>query len=177
MLDLLVSCLCRTSIIARDHTMLQSLIYNFTILTTFMFFGNILWGKWQERYPKKNWETKFLLGIILGLFGIVLMYSGFYTGHSAYVDFRQIPILLSVYMGGWVSGSIAAVLILIYRLFFLNGLNLASILGAVNILVTLGFCILLLRRRKLSLPSWCWALACSAVSSVVIFILILQEDR
>lgn len=156
--------------------MLQSLIYNFTILTTFMFFGNIIWGKWQERYAKNGWITRLLLGLILGLFGIVLMYSGFYSGQSAYVDFRQLPILLSVYMGGWVSGSIAGVLILIYRLFFLNGLNFASILGAVNILVTLGICILLLRRRKLSLPRWSWTLVCSAVSSVIVFYVLLQDN-
>ena len=161
--------------IERERNMLESLFYNFTILTTFLFFGNIVWGIWQQKYPKKEWETEVLLGFILGVFGIILMYSGFYSGQTAYVDFRQLPILVSVYMGGWLSGLISAVMILIYRLFFLNGLHLASILGAVNILITFLFSILLIQRRKLSLLRWGWALACSACSSVILIYVIFQE--
>lgn len=156
--------------------MLESLIYNFTILTTFMFFGNIVWGIWQEKYPNREWRTRALLGAILGVFGIILMYSGVNGEQTAYVDFRQLPILVSVYMGGWISGSISAALILVYRLFFLNGVSFVSIWGAVNILLTFLFCILLIRRRKVSLPRWLGTLVCSACSSIVAFYAVLQDN-
>lgn len=156
--------------------MVESLIYNFTILTTFLFFGNIIWGTWQQKQPKKEWETKVLLGFVLGLFGIILMHSGFYSGEMAYIDFRQLPILVSVYMGGWLSGLISTVMILIYRIIFLDGVPIASILGALNILLTFLFSILLIQRRKLSLPRWGWALVCSACSSDILIYIILQDD-
>lgn len=157
--------------------MLQSLINNFTILTTFLFFGNMLWGKWKDHRFEKKRVTKFLLGAVFGLFGVFLMHYTFPMTPHVFADFRQLPILISVYMGGWVAGFITTLMIAVYRLLFLSGFNFASIMGAVNALGTLLTAVWLLRNRKLSFRRWGAALGISAVISAAVFALILSDTN
>lgn len=157
--------------------MLQSLINNFTILTTFLFFGNMLWGKWKDNRLEKKRVTVFILGAVFGLFGVMLMHYTFPMSPRVFADFRQIPILISVYMGGWLSGFITTFLIAVYRLFFLSGLNVASIMGAVNALGTLLAAVWLLRSRRLSFKRWASVLGISAAISAMVFAFILSEEN
>ncbi|RCX20566.1 diguanylate cyclase [Fontibacillus phaseoli] len=157
--------------------MLQSLINNFTVLTTFLFFGNILWGRWHDHINRKTLKTRLLLGVALGLFGISLMYYSFPITPTVYSDFRQLPILVSVSMGGWIAGSITTIIISIYRLYFLSGLNAAAIMGAINALGTLFIASIFLRGHMLSLQKWVPSLALSAVFSMLTFSILLKDDK
>ncbi|WNS46075.1 diguanylate cyclase [Paenibacillus sp. MMS20-IR301] len=77
-----------------------------------------------------------LYGAGFGLFGIVQLNFAFPLGDGTIIDFRQVSILASVYLGGPVSGMITTSVIALYRLFFLGAINQAAILGVVNIGIT-----------------------------------------
>ncbi|WP_334073490.1 MULTISPECIES: diguanylate cyclase [Paenibacillus] len=159
--------------------MLQSLISNFTFLTTFLFFGYIVWGKWRSSGEMGKYKTikiQLLLGTALGLFGVSLMYIAFPLNSSVFTDLRQLPILISVFIGGWAGGGITTFIILIYRLLFLSGFNFASILGAIDALLTYLIAIAILREYRLSLRRWNWAVGLSTLVTVVVFFILL-EDR
>lgn len=84
--------------------MLQSLFNNFTLLTTVIFFGYMIKNKMPDRLETALC-TRILLGSSLGLLGVVLMYYNFPISGHAVADFRQLPILISVYMGGGFRAS------------------------------------------------------------------------
>ncbi|WP_411289449.1 LytS/YhcK type 5TM receptor domain-containing protein, partial [Salinicoccus roseus] len=50
-------------------------------------------------------------GLMLGLFGILLMMTGLWIRGHFVVDLRQLAIIISVYMGGSVSGLLTTLII------------------------------------------------------------------
>jgi diguanylate cyclase len=109
-----------------------NLLVNFALLTTFIFFGDILLSFLKKRWQLTRPQLLGLYGAGFGLFGITQLYFAFPVGEGTIIDFRQVSILASTYLGGTVSGLITASAIAIYRLFFLGEINFASILGAIN---------------------------------------------
>lgn len=103
----------------RYITMFEGLVNNFTILTTFLFFGSMVRSKYLTENRMKRKSNHIIPGIVLGLFGVVLMYFSFPISNTVIADFRQLPILISVYLGGGTAGVATAIIISIYRLFFL----------------------------------------------------------
>ncbi len=146
--------------------MLQSLINNLTMLTTGILFGYILKSTLPDRLQKAL-GTRFLLGIALGLLGVLLMYYHFPLSRHVVVDFSQLPILISVYLGGGISGEITTLLIVIYRL-FLHEFGTHSMIGALTSPVTFFIGFLYLRREMTTMPRIILVLMLSAVSMVVI---------
>lgn len=158
--------------------MLQSLINNFTALTTFLFLGYIVWSKWRSSGEKGRFSAfkrQFLLGTALGLFGVSLMYISFPLNSSTLSDLRQLPILISVSIGGWAVGGITALIIGIYRLLFLNGFNISSMLGSLDALLTYVIAICILKEYRLSLRRWNWAVGLSAMVTAAVFYYLLED--
>lgn len=153
--------------------MLYTLLANFALLTAFIYFGYMIRSRFLSKQQNTPW-TRTLLGLMLGLFGVVLMYYNFPIGTQTVADFRQLPILIAVYAGGGISGGISTLIIAVYRLFFLHGFSFHSIVGAINVLITLLIALLFLRVRKLSLKRWMPALLLSAANTMVIFLLVLN---
>ncbi|MCM3700057.1 diguanylate cyclase [Paenibacillus macerans] len=153
--------------------MLHTLLANFALLTAFIYFGYMTRSRFLSKQQNTPW-TRMLLGLMLGLFGVVLMYYNFPIGTQTVADFRQLPILIAVYAGGGISGGISTLIIAVYRLFFLHGFSSHSIVGAANVLITLLIALLFLRVRKLSLKRWMPALLLSAANTMVIFLLVLN---
>lgn len=147
--------------------MLHSLFNNFTLLTTVIFFGYMIKHKIPDRLEKALC-VRILLGSSLGLLGVLLMYYNFPISGHAVADFRQLPILISVYMGGGISGVITTVFIAIYRLLFLYGFGMHSVIAAMNAPVTFLIGLLLLRGRKTTTERLVLALALSATSTVIV---------
>lgn len=116
--------------------MLVNLLINFSLLTTFIFFGDMTLSRLKPKKVFTKLQLKGLYGIAFGLFGIVQLYFAFPLGDGTIIDFRQVSILASTYLGGPVSGMISAGLIALFRLFFIGGINQAAILGVVNVGVT-----------------------------------------
>lgn len=148
--------------------MLQSLLNNYTLLTTAIFFGYMIKNQIPDNRLKKTRITRILLGGALGLLGVLLMYYNFsITGHVV-ADFRQLPILISVYLGGGISGVVTALLIVLYRMLFLHGFGIHSVIAAIHAPVTLLIGCLLLRGRKTTLRRLVSALVLSALSAAII---------
>ncbi|WP_068787090.1 GGDEF domain-containing protein [Paenibacillus phocaensis] len=151
--------------------MLQSLFNNFTLLTTAIFLGYMIRDKIPDRVEKAL-GSRLLLGGALGLLGIILMYYTFPVSGHAVADFRQLPILISVYLGGGISGTVTTLLIALYRMLFLHGFGIYSAIAAVNGPVTLLIGFLLLRRRKTTVPRLVLVFTlCAASTSVMMTIL------
>ncbi|MFD3260428.1 diguanylate cyclase [Paenibacillus lentus] len=157
--------------------MFESLVNNFTTLTTFLFFGNMFRTKHLLNSGLKDRSRRIVLGFALGFFGVVHMYFTFPITHHVFADFRQLPILISVYLGGFTSGWIATLIISIYRVFFLHGVSPISIFGGgLNAIFTLVIALLFIRPRKLSFKRWLTALALSILTSNVGFYLTLEGN-
>jgi diguanylate cyclase len=154
--------------------MLQSLFNNFMLLTTVIFFGYMIKNKLPDRLDKALY-VRILLGSGQGLLGIVLMYYHFHLSEHVIADFRQLPILISIYLGGGLSGVIATLLIALYRMLFLHGFGPHAMIAAVNAPVTLLIGLLLLRGRKTTVLRWVIALALSALSTAVFMMLLSNE--
>ncbi|EOS55649.1 GGDEF domain-containing protein [Paenibacillus barengoltzii] len=146
--------------------MLQSLLNNLTLLTTGILFGHIVKSALTERLQKAL-GTRLALGIVSGLLGVLLMHYHFQISRHIVVDFRQLPILISVYLGGGISGAITTLLIMIYRL-FLHEFGTHAVIAALNSPVTFLIGVLFLRKEKTTMPRLFLVLGLSSVSMVVI---------
>lgn len=116
--------------------MLVNLLINFSLLTTFIFFGDMILALLKGKRAFSKLQLHALYGIGFGLFGIVQLYFAFPLGDGTIIDFRQVSILASSYLGGPVTGMISTSLIALFRLFFLGQINEATLLGVVNIVIT-----------------------------------------
>lgn len=116
--------------------MFVNLLINFSLLTTFIFFGDMVLSLLKDKWVFSKLQFRALYGIGFGLFGIVQLSFAFPLGNGTIIDFRQVSILASTYLGGPVTGMISTSLIALYRFFFLGAVNEATILGVVNIGVT-----------------------------------------
>ncbi|MNK55263.1 putative diguanylate cyclase YcdT [compost metagenome] len=155
--------------------MFEKLINNFTLLTSFLFFGNMARSRFLKGRVGLN-LNHFISGVVLGLFGLLLMNYTFPINSLVVADFRQLAIIVSVYLGGAVSGFWTMLIIAIYRLIFLHGLSSASVFGALNALVTFLAAVWLLPQRKFILRKWVLVLALSLAVSLGTFYLILHEN-
>lgn len=152
--------------------MLESLLNNFTLLTTVLFFGHMVTSKYFAR-RKRTPVIRVLIGFVLGLFGVVLMYYTFPIHANAVADFSQLPILISVYLGGGVAGIASTLIIALYRLLFLHGFSLYSLIAALTVPITLVIALIFLRYRRLSLKRWTAAVALSAlITAIFLYILL-----
>ena len=93
-------------------------------------------------------KGRILLGVQTGLIAILLLVNSL-PFEGVLIDLRNIPVLLAVLFGGWVSGAVAGIVLLIGRslvLFFTDGTMLGLYLAIVTI-VTLIVLTGLLRKR------------------------------
>ncbi|WP_185897326.1 GGDEF domain-containing protein [Paenibacillus zeisoli] len=154
--------------------MLEKLINNFTLLTSFLFFGNMARSRFLKDRVGSN--LNFIIsGVVLGLFGLLLMHFTFPINSLVVADFRQLAIIVSVFLGGAVSGFWTTLIIAIYRLIFLHGLSSASILGALNAALTFLLAVWLLPKRKFILGKWVLVLVLSLSTTLATFYLTLHE--
>lgn len=155
--------------------MLEKLINNFTLLTSFLFFGNMVRSRFLNGRVRFN-QNLFISGVVLGLFGLLLMHFTFPINSLVVADFRQLAIIVSVYLGGAVSGFWTTLIIAVYRLIFLHGLSSASILGASNAVLTFLVAVWLLPQRKFQLRKWVLTLVLSLAVTLSTFYITLHEN-
>ncbi|MGG1616189.1 diguanylate cyclase [Paenibacillus sp. NRS-1782] len=146
--------------------MLKELINNFALLTSFLFFGNLLSRKY-ERYLEKNvFLYRVMNGLMLGLFGILLMMTGLISGNFV-VDLRQLAIIISVYMGGPISGLLATLIISLYRIYLNGGWTDISLTATANSILTLAVSLAFIREKKLKFGKWMLAVLGAVVVSLL----------
>ncbi|ANS73380.1 hypothetical protein AWM70_01255 [Paenibacillus yonginensis] len=147
--------------------MIEKLINNFTLLTSFLFFGNMIRSRYVKDARTNLIGIRMIEGGILGIFGVVLIHFSFPVTEYVRADARQLALLVSVYLGGWLSGVCTLVVMSVYRLFFVHGFNGTSVIAAVNIFITFGIAISLISKGKLKFKRWAAALLSTDVLTLV----------
>ncbi len=142
-----------------------NLINNLTMVTTFLFFTNLLLNKFKDTFPQYNHVYPYLSGVLHGFLGVGLMVLGSATSTGFHLDLRTFAIVSAVYMGGRRAGTIALFIILIARFFLLDMSNITAVLvGIAMILLSYGLSMLLLTPAyRKSFRRWLVIIVCSTV--------------
>ncbi|PPQ46441.1 GGDEF domain-containing protein [Paenibacillus peoriae] len=147
--------------------MLKELINNFALLTSFLFFGNLFFRKYEHYLKKHIFIYRVMNGLMLGLFGILLMMTGLWIRGHFVVDLRHLAIIISVYMGGSVSGLLTTLIVILYRIYITGGWTDITLTVTVNCFMTLGISIIFIREKSLTLRKWMSAVIGAAVVSLL----------
>jgi diguanylate cyclase len=122
---------------------IKELFSNLAILASLLFLYSQLTNN-RPLHSKSSIKRKIIVGILGGVIGNILMQYSIHIGDSI-VDLRHIPIILLAFYGGFIPAYLAMVLIIIGRL--LIGVNLASILAIVIILLVTTGAVFLAKSR------------------------------
>ncbi len=130
--------------------MILDFFQNACILITFLSVVQYLF-KDQNIFENISISKKIIFGVCSGILGIILIINSVQIEYDTIIDFRYIPILLSVLYYGIISSIIASSIIGMFRFFFL-GVSNSSIIGLINALIVgIGFGIIsLLKLSKRS---------------------------
>lgn len=147
--------------------MLKELINNFALLTSFLFFGNLFSRKYERYLTNHALIHQVMNGLMLGLFGILLMMTGLWIHGHFVVDLRQLAIIISVYIGGTISGLLTTLIVILYRIYITGGWTDISLTATVNCFVTLVVSLIFIREKKLTLSKWMSAVLGAVVVSLL----------
>lgn len=98
--------------------------------------------------PQSPLKGRVLLGVQTGVIAILLLVNALQL-EGILIDLRNIPVLLAVLFGGWVSGAVAGFILLIGRsfvLFFTDGSMLGLYLAIATIIALVGLTGILRKR-------------------------------
>ena len=123
--------------------MLQGLFLNASILIAFLSIFT-QYARDKIAIGKLSLVIKLIGGVLAGFLGIVLMLNSVHVTTDVIVDFRYISILLAAIYGGIIPSVVAAVIIGVFRFFFL-GISVASMNALiVAIILGIGFGVIVL---------------------------------
>ncbi|MCR2807214.1 PAS domain S-box protein [Paenibacillus soyae] len=113
--------------------MLQQLFSNLTLVLVFL----ILSAPFYGRYPYTKWTLlhKIGIGVVQGLFGVILLSFTIELDNNVVIDYRYLSILISAYYGGLPSAVVSTVIIAFCRLFYDGTVDETAVLAA---LLSLG---------------------------------------
>lgn len=125
--------------------MLIDLLNNLALTTVFLVIG----GKYFENKSLKqiaSKKTKYLIGLMSGILGILLLANAIHVSNDVIVDLRHLAIVLAAIYGGMLSSLISGAIIGVGRL-TIYGISSTSIIGAILCLI-LGLCFGYIARTK-----------------------------
>ncbi len=143
-----------------------NLINNLTMVTTFLFFTNLLLNRFKDSFPQYSGIYPYLSGTMHGFLGIALMLLGVATSSGYHLDLRTLAIVSAVYMGGRKAGTIALLMILLARFLLLDLTNTIAILAGI-VMITLSYALsalLLTQKHRKSIRRWLVIILCSMVT-------------
>ncbi|REE68034.1 5TMR-LYT protein [Paenibacillus taihuensis] len=114
---------------------IRDLITNLSILSVFIVIaGQLFYNK--EPNIIRTWRYKLAVGVVHGLFGIVLILFGAALDDRHVIDSRFVSILMSAYFGGPISSVITASMVIVFRTIQVPSL-FVTVLCA-NMIIALG---------------------------------------
>ncbi|MFD1884651.1 GGDEF domain-containing protein [Paenibacillus wenxiniae] len=156
-----------------------NLMNNLTMVTTFLFFTNLLLNKFKDNFPQYSKTYPYLSGILHGLLGVGLMLLSVATTTGFHLDLRILAIISAVYMGGRKAGTIALFIILLARFLLLDVTNIIAVLiGIMMILLSYTLSVWLLdRKHRKSIRRWLVIVVCSTVIPCLIAYVVSPERQ
>ncbi|SEW42969.1 diguanylate cyclase [[Clostridium] fimetarium] len=118
--------------------MFYQLFINACILIAFIsisYFG----FKDREVNINASYLTKIVIGLISGLLGISLMLNSVYVLPEVMIDFRYIPLLLTVVFCGFIPSITAGILMGTFRFLYFGASKSSTVAFVIIILIVLGF--------------------------------------
>ncbi|MCT4777755.1 MULTISPECIES: diguanylate cyclase [Exiguobacterium] len=100
-------------------TIINSFFLDLCILFTLFTISFLPFRNRPRLTPRSPLKARVLLGVQTGIVALVLLANALHL-ESFLIDLRAIPISLAVLFGGWVSGTVAAVIFLIGRFFMVT---------------------------------------------------------
>lgn len=150
---------------------IKDMFINFCIISTFLFFGNIVFRSWRSNKKISPVALNWLTGIWLGIFGIIQMQFTFKLDNGTLLDLRQIPIIVATVLGGGVSGAIVTAMLSIYRLWVASPMTLVSFFGVGNALITFITTYIVFRTTQSFARKWVLTSIISTLNSLLFFLL------
>ncbi|MDT3425503.1 diguanylate cyclase [Paenibacillus forsythiae] len=118
--------------------MINCLFANFCILVTFLFFSGMLSKKFAVTGRSTSKLLSVGIGLLFGLFGMILMKYSFPVGQGSYANLRHLTIVIVSAYIGWVPAIICAAVLALSRVLF-YGLMYSSVSASVSLLL-IGLC-------------------------------------
>lgn len=109
--------------------MIRDLFLNFSLFIFFLFGFHRLQNILRLRFPNRYQN---IVGLIHGLFGIVLILFGIRVFENNILDFRQLAIISAAYFGGFRAAIMTGIIIVAFRLSYF-GINEGSIFAFITI--------------------------------------------
>jgi diguanylate cyclase len=151
---------------------LQDIIANFAIVTAFLFITSQVIFKKRTLGETPKYSEKLKIGLLGGLLGILLM---FFTVRfeNTILDFRQLPLILTALMGGFLPCLITGLIISLIRLLAFGSITMSTLIAAANTMViTLGVGIIWSVNFSY-LRKWMYSLVlCNVLTSIVFFVIL-----
>lgn len=156
--------------------MLTQVLTNIAFLISFISISSQLLKRHEFDKPP-SLLFKWIVGIVQGCFGIVLMYFSVKINSDVLLDFRDITIVMAAIFCSPFSAAICGIIIAGYRI-IIFGISLSSIVSAVTVAtITLG-CILIAKTQKTKFTKWIYSTLCTCLfTSIAFFILISGKEN
>lgn len=129
-------------------TIINAFFINLCMLFTLFTISFLPFRNRPRLTPQSPLKGRVLLGVQTGLIAILLLVDSLQL-EGILIDLRNIPVLLAVLFGGWVSGAVAGFILLIGRslvLFFTDGNMLGLYLAIATIIALVGLTGILRKR-------------------------------
>ncbi|SDW97254.1 ATP-binding protein [Paenibacillus sp. CF384] len=93
---------------------IRDLIVNTSILFVFTFLSGQLFIRF-EKARKPSWRYKLNVGLLHGVFGIILIFSGIHVQSNVVLDVRNIALFMSALYGGPIAVTITSAITVLFR--------------------------------------------------------------
>ncbi|MEK3884243.1 PAS domain S-box protein [Paenibacillus sp. PL2-23] len=151
--------------------MLQHLFSNLTLVVVFL----LLSAPYYGRYPYTHWTKlhKIGIGVVQGVFGLVLMLFTYQLENNIIIDYRYLSILISAYYGGFPSAIVCALILCVGRLFVNGVVDETALLAAALMLGMAGAAALIVKHVFHYWLQWTamLAMSCGAIFFSLLFML------
>ncbi|QWU15955.1 diguanylate cyclase [Paenibacillus sophorae] len=118
--------------------MINSLFANFCILVTFLFLSGMLSKKYAVIGRSTTRASSVGIGLLFGLFGMILMEYSFPVGPGTFANIRHLTIVIVSAYIGWLPAIICAAVLALSRV-LIYGLMYSSVTASVSLLL-IGLC-------------------------------------
>ncbi len=152
---------------------ISDLFVNATILIASVSISNILVKKLS--YLLDKIISKFIVGILAGFLGIVLMIYSVHVTPTQIIDFRLLPIVLMALYSSAISALTSACVINFFRIAYF-GLNFTSVTAAIVVLIITIWCILISKIQTKMSYKWIYTNILILIVGNISFTLTLDCD-
>lgn len=153
--------------------MVKGLIINAAISLSFLLFGNQFF-KENELSVDALYKTRIFGGIINGILGCVLISFSVELTPTFIIDFRQIPIILAAFYGGWIPAVITGTIIGMFRMIY-TGINQTAVIGAITAEVIAVGCALISFIHVPQRKKWTIMTVYCLVESIIVYKLLIKD--